>query len=101
MMEPVPLNDCNALKARFEKADKENIYIQGVFMESVMGEGNPGAAVSPEFYSLARELTLKHNCALLIDNIQAGLRCTGCLSIVDYPGFTHMPPPDFEVYSKA
>lgn len=30
-----------------------------------------------------------------------GIRTTGNLSIVDYPGFEHLPPPDFEVYSKA
>lgn len=101
MLDPVPLNDSAALRRAFERADAENLYIQCVVMESVMGEGNPGASVSPEFYSLARELTMQHNSMLLIDNIQAGLRCTGNLSIVDYPGFTNLPAPDFEVYSKA
>merc|ERR1719181_1275451 len=72
-----------------------------MFMESVMGEGNPGQAMTPEFFSLARKLTLKHDGMLLVDNIQAGLRATGNLSIVDYPGFEDLPPPDFEVYSKA
>ncbi len=36
-----------------------------------------------------------------MDSIQAGLRAHGVLSIVDYPGFQTLPPPDMEVYSKA
>jgi len=74
-----------------------------------MGEGDPGKAITPEFYALARELTNKHQTLLLVDSIQAGLRTCGhlsirtCghLSIVDYPGFEELPPPDFETFSKA
>jgi 4-aminobutyrate aminotransferase-like enzyme len=33
--------------------------------------------------------------------VQAGLRATGALSLVDYPGFATCDPPDFEVFSKA
>ena len=36
-----------------------------------------------------------------VDAIQAGLRTTGYLSIVDYPGFEKLDPPDMETYSKA
>jgi acetylornithine/succinyldiaminopimelate/putrescine aminotransferase len=36
-----------------------------------------------------------------VDSIQAGLRAHGVLSIVDYPGFRDLPPPDMEAYSKA
>jgi len=67
----------------------------------VMGEGNPGVPLTPEFYAAARELTTKHDSALCIDSIQAGMRTTGNLSICDYPGFEHLPAPDFEVFSKA
>jgi acetylornithine/succinyldiaminopimelate/putrescine aminotransferase len=70
-------------------------------MEPVMGEGNPGQAVTPEFYRRARELTERHGCLFLVDSIQAGLRANGVLSIVDYPGFQDLPPPDMETYSKA
>lgn len=66
-----------------------------------MGEGNPGRAVTPEFYAAARELTKAHGTLLLIDSIQAGLRAHGVLSIVDYPGFEGMEAPDMETYSKA
>jgi len=66
-----------------------------------MGEGDPGVPLSPEFYKVARELTLKYDSALCIDSIQAGMRTTGNLSICDYPGFETLDPPDFEVWSKA
>jgi len=99
--EIVPPNDVAALRAMFKKAEEHDWYIESVFMESVMGEGNPGVAITPEFYKAARELTTKHDSFLLVDNIQAGLRCTGNLSIVDYKGFENLPCPDFEVYSKA
>ena len=66
-----------------------------------MGEGCAGKAVTPEFYQLARELCTEHDTLLLVDSIQAGLRCTGRLSIVDYPGFEELPGPDFETFSKA
>ena len=70
-------------------------------MEPVMGEGNPGEAITPEFYARARDLTRAHGTLLLVDSIQAGLRASGFLSIVDYPGFEKLPAPDMESYSKA
>jgi len=94
-------NDIEAIKEIFERAKRENVFIEVVFLESVMGEGNPGVAVTPEFYQACRELTLENNAFLVVDNIQAGLRCIGNLSITDYAGFTILPAPDFEVYSKA
>eukprot|EP00747_Dinoflagellata_sp_TGD_P061729 gnl/TRDRNA2_/TRDRNA2_152655_c1_seq5.p1 gnl/TRDRNA2_/TRDRNA2_152655_c1~~gnl/TRDRNA2_/TRDRNA2_152655_c1_seq5.p1 ORF type:complete len:515 (-),score=119.73 gnl/TRDRNA2_/TRDRNA2_152655_c1_seq5:40-1584(-) len=96
-----PPNDVEALKHWFQRCVDEGCYIQAVYLEGVMGEGNPGVALTPEFYMAARELTLQHDCALCIDSIQAGIRTTGNLSICDYPGFETLPPPDFEVYSKA
>jgi hypothetical protein len=38
---------------------------------------------------------------LVIDSVQAGIRCYGVLSIMDYPGFQDLECPDFEVFSKA
>lgn len=97
----VPPNDIGALQQWFKRCEDEGCWIQAVYLEGVMGEGNPGVALSPEFYTVARELTLKYNAALCIDSIQAGMRTTGNLSICDYPGFEHLPAPDFEVFSKA
>lgn len=94
-------NDTNGMREIFAKAKRENVFIEVVFLESVMGEGNPGVPMEPAFYKAVREITLKYDSMLVVDNIQAGLRCTGNLSIVDYDGFTDLPPPDFEVFSKA
>jgi len=70
-------------------------------MEPVMGEGNPGMPIEPEFYARARELTAAHGTMFIVDSIQAGLRAHGVLSIVDYPGFRELEEPDMEAYSKA
>ncbi|MEA5445066.1 aminotransferase class III-fold pyridoxal phosphate-dependent enzyme [Gammaproteobacteria bacterium AB-CW1] len=97
----VEVNNVEDLKARFAQAEADGVFIEGLFIEPVMGEGNPGMAITPEFYQAARELTREHGTLLLVDSIQAGLRATGCLSIVDYPGFEKLDGPDMESYSKA
>jgi acetylornithine/succinyldiaminopimelate/putrescine aminotransferase len=94
-------NNLEALREAFATAEANNIYIESMFVEPVMGEGDPGMAITPEFYELARSLTREHGSLLLVDSIQAGLRAQGCLSIVDYPGFEKLDPPDMETYSKA
>lgn len=90
-----------ALKQAFAEADANGWFIEAMFLEPVMGEGDPGRSVPPAFYALARELTQAHGALLLVDSIQAGLRATGALSIVDYPGFENQQAPDLETYSKA
>lgn len=97
----VPPNDIEALQAAFQHAEENNLFIEAMFLEPVMGEGRPGRATSRAFYDEARRLTQAHGGLLLVDSIQAGLRATGCLSIVDYPGFEDCVPPDMETYSKA
>lgn len=94
-------NDIGKMEELFKRADSGNTFIQAVFLEPVMGEGNPGLAITPEFYQAARKLTQEHGSMLVIDSIQAGLRAHGVLSIVDYPGFEQLDPPDMETYSKA
>lgn len=94
-------NDVEGLGAAFASAEARGVFLESLFMEPVMGEGNPGMAVTPEFYAAARKLTREHGSLLLMDSIQAGLRTTGSLSVVDYPGFEKLPPPDMETYSKA
>jgi acetylornithine/succinyldiaminopimelate/putrescine aminotransferase len=93
--------DVAQLKAAFAEADKHGWFIEAMFLEPVMGEGDPGRAVTPEFYQAARELTEAHGTLLVVDSIQAGLRAHGVLSIVDYPGFEKLAPPDMETFSKA
>ncbi|MDX2415978.1 MAG: aminotransferase class III-fold pyridoxal phosphate-dependent enzyme [Xanthomonadales bacterium] len=94
-------NNVSQLEQVFEYAEKHQLFIEAFFMEPVMGEGNPGEAVTPEFYARARELTRDHGTLLLVDSIQAGLRAHGVLSICDYPGFENLDAPDMETYSKA
>jgi acetylornithine/succinyldiaminopimelate/putrescine aminotransferase len=89
------------LRAVFAEADAKGWFIEAMFLEPVMGEGDPGRAVPAEFYKAARELTKAHGSLLLVDSIQAGLRAHGVLSIVDYPGFEGIEAPDMETYSKA
>ena len=93
--------DIDALKRVFSDADKSGWFIEAMFLEPVMGEGDPGRAVPPAFYAAARELTRSHGALFLVDSIQAGLRANGVLSIVDYPGFEGLDAPDMETYSKA
>ncbi len=93
--------DVEALTRAFAEAGRHGWFIEAVFLEPVMGEGDPGRALPPAFYAAARTLTREHGSLLLVDSIQAGLRAHGVLSVVDYPGFESLDPPDLETYSKA
>jgi len=93
--------DVDALKQAFADADANGWFIEAMFLEPVMGEGDPGRGLPPAFYAAARELTRAHGSLLLVDSIQAGLRAHGVLSIIDYPGFEGTDAPDMETYSKA
>lgn len=93
--------DIDALKKVFADAQANGWFVEAMFLEPVMGEGDPGRSVPPAFYDAARELTKAHGSLLLVDSIQAGLRAQGVLSIVDYPGFEKSEAPDMETYSKA
>jgi acetylornithine/succinyldiaminopimelate/putrescine aminotransferase len=94
-------NDIHQLRQVFSEANSNDIFIEAFFFEPVMGEGNPGLAITREFYDAAMELTREHGSLLLVDSIQAGLRAHGVLSILDYPGFESAETPDMETYSKA
>ena len=89
------------LEQAFADAEREGWHIEAMFLEPVMGEGDPGRSVPRAFYEAARRLTKEHGTLLLVDSIQAGLRAQGVLSIVDYPGFEGVEAPDMETYSKA
>jgi len=94
-------NDTAALLAAYDQAEADGVFLETFFMEPVMGEGNPGEAITREFYDAARERSMVHGGLLVVDSIQAGLRAHGVLSIVDYPGFDNCEAPDIETYSKA
>ncbi len=93
--------DVAALERAFTDADANDWFVEAVFLEPVMGEGDPGRSLPRAFYDAARTLTAAHGALLLVDSIQAGLRAHGVLSIVDYPGFEGIAAPDMETYSKA
>jgi len=97
----IPPYDEAALRKVFADAKANNWFIEAIFLEPVMGEGDPGRAVPASFYKVARELTREHGSLLLVDSIQAALRVHGTLSFVDYPGYETLDPPDMETYSKA
>lgn len=97
----VPPNDVEALEAAFAQAEEDGVFFELVLMEPVMGEGRPGLGITRAFYDAARRLSRAHGAFLLVDSIQAGLRAHGVLSIVDYPGFEGIDPPDMETWSKA
>ncbi len=94
-------NDVDGLRAAFAQAEAEGVFIEMMLVEPVMGEGDPGQSMTRAFYDAARALTLAHGSLLLVDSIQAGIRGTGYLSVVDYPGFETAEGPDMETYSKA
>ncbi|MCW8926865.1 MAG: aminotransferase class III-fold pyridoxal phosphate-dependent enzyme, partial [Xanthomonadales bacterium] len=50
-------NNIQQLEQVFEYAEKNDLFIESMFIEPVQGEGSPGMAVTPEFYARARELT--------------------------------------------
>lgn len=97
----VPPNDTAALERVFAEAERDKVFLQAMYVEPVMGEGDPGVSLTRAFYDAARRLTRAHGTLLIVDSIQAGLRGTGFLSIVDYPGFEDCEVPDMESWSKA
>ena len=100
-LETVPANDVAALEAAVAEAEAAGRWFECLFLEPVQGEGNPGVGLTPAFYAAARRLCTDAETLLVADSIQAGLRTHGVLSVVDYPGFAELPPPDLESFSKA
>ena len=94
-------NDVQGLRQAFTAAERDGVFIDAVYLEPISGEGDTGCPLSPEFYSLARELTATSGALLVIDSVQAGIRGHGVLSVVDYPEFRELPQPDIEAFSKA
>ena len=66
-----------------------------------MGEGRPALPITPEFYRAMHERVRLAGGLLLVDSVQAGVRCHGVLSVTDYPGFEQEDRPDMETFAKA
>lgn len=97
----IKYNDINSAIHVFDTIKNKREFPELTLIEPVQGEGNPGVMIDPEFYKAIRKLTKEHNGLLLVDSVQAGLRCTGELSITKYPGFENLDYPDMETFSKA
>jgi acetylornithine/succinyldiaminopimelate/putrescine aminotransferase len=97
-IEPNNINDLERVY-NYMKIHDEKLEL--ALIEPVMGEGNPGYKIKPEFYNELRNITKEMDGLLLIDSIQAGMRCTGELSITSYPGFEDLEAPDMESFSKV
>jgi len=100
-VETVRINDFSDLLGKVIKILNDGYLLDAIIMEPVMGEGNPGFGLTPEYYNLVRKLSLDLNSLFIIDSVQAGIRTNGCLSVIDYPGFNDVEPPDMEIFSKA
>lgn len=96
----VEVNNLEDFNTKFNYVNSK-YNLDSVYMEPVMGEGNPGVKLERDFYQLVREKTKKNNVKLVIDSVQACLRATGYLSIVDYPWLKGLDGPDMEIFSKA
>jgi acetylornithine/succinyldiaminopimelate/putrescine aminotransferase len=94
-------NNLTELENIFKTAYENKVFYEAFVFEPVMGEGNPGNAITAKFYELARKLTEEMGTLILVDSIQAGFRTQGVLSVTDYPEFNKLNPPDMESYSKA
>jgi len=95
-------NNIIDLRAAFDALHTRGYEICAFIGEPVMGEGNTGATMTPEFYKEIRHLCNQYDSMMIIDSIQAGLRCSGELSVVNYPEFKNTGVyPDMEVFSKA
>lgn len=100
----VEANNVADLERQFLQAEEKGYHVEMLTLEPVAGEGNPGVALTREFYDAARALTTKYHSLLLVDSIQAGIRTRGNLSVMDSPqcgGAEASAAPDFETFSKA
>lgn len=97
----IEYNNLDSLHYTFNQIKDKNQFPEITMFEPVQGEGNPGIKIDINFYNSLRKYTKQFSGLLLSDSIQAGFRCTGQLSITNYPGFEDIDPPDFETFSKA
>jgi acetylornithine/N-succinyldiaminopimelate aminotransferase len=86
----VPYGDTDALAAAVDD------QTAAVFLEPIMGEG--GVVVPPAGYLVAaREITVKHNALLVLDEVQTGMGRTGAFFAHQHDGIT----PDIVTLAKG
>src|SRR3546814_18040696 len=61
---PIAPYDIDALKQVFAAADSNGWFIEAMFLEPVLGEGDPGRSVPVGFSAAARERTTAHGSRL-------------------------------------
>lgn len=103
---PIPVvtltpNCVDSVHATYNRLADQGIFPELAVLEPVMGEGRPALSITPEFYEAVYRRTHAAGGMVLVDSVQAGLRCHGVLSITDYPGFECAPRPHMESFSKA
>lgn len=100
-LKTLAMNDAAGLQRLFAQAKQQGAQIVGMIIEMVQGEGNPGAAITPEYYRLASELCQQAQALLIVDSVQAGWRAYGTLSPLGAAAFQSLPRPAIEIFSKA
>lgn len=73
------------------------VPIAAVLVEPIQSEGGDNHA-SAAFFQGLRDLTLRHRCLLIMDEVQTGLGATGKLWAHEH--FEMSPPPDIVTFSK-
>ena len=97
----VRTNDVADVHRVFDRIRASGEFPEVTVVEPVRGEGDPATPLDPSFYGALVARTRAAGGLVLVDSVQAGLRCHGVLSITDYPGFERQPRPDLETFAKA
>lgn len=92
----VPYADAAAVEEAIRQLELTGESVAGVIVEPIQGEG--GVNIPPDSYLPAlREICDRHECLLIVDEIQTGMGRTGTLFASDYVGVT----PDIMTLGKA
>lgn len=98
LLEP---NDVQGVHQTFDSIKRANQYVECAIVETVMGEGRPATAITPDFYDAVQRRVQEAGGLMIVDSVQSGMRCNGWLSIMQMEGFGGAEPPDVESFAKA
>ncbi len=92
----VPFGNAAAVEEAIRQLELTGETVAGVIVEPIQGEG--GVNIPPDSYlPQLREICDRHQCLLIVDEIQTGMGRTGTLFASDYVGVT----PDIMTLGKA